>query len=121
MKVFGTGLGGLRMFSTVAGTLMLLPFYPLVRQWFGVRAAIIAGVLLAISDVAIHFSRQEFSNITTPLFLVTGFFFLFRGLRNRRTDQFRAGRLRLMLSMYFYLGGRLTPFLVVAFSATCSC
>ena len=80
------------MFAALAGTLMLMPFYPLVRQWFGVRTAIIASIFLAISDVAIHFSRQEFSNITTPLFLVTGFFFLFRGLRNRADDRFRAGR-----------------------------
>jgi sugar lactone lactonase YvrE len=114
MQVFGQGMGGLRMFSMVAGTLMVVPFYPLVRQWFGVRAAIIASIFLAISDVAIHFSRQEFSNITTPLFLVTGFFFLFRGLADRRLTNFVLAGYAHMLSMYFYMGGRLTPFMLAA-------
>lgn len=114
MKVFGTGMGGLRMFATLAGVLMILPFYPLVRQWFGVRTAMIATAFLAISDVAIHFSRQEFSNITTPSLLVFGFFFLFRGLRNMRTIEFILAGYAFMLSLYFYLGGRLTPILVIA-------
>ena len=76
MKLFGTCLFGLRMFSTLVGALMILPFYPLVKMWFGIRTAIIATLLLAFSDVAIHFSRAEFSNITTPAFLVAGFYFL---------------------------------------------
>ena len=117
MGVFGTGLGGLRMFVALAGSLMILPFYPLVRQWFGVRVAIIAAVLLAVSDVAIHFSRQEFSNISTPLFLVTGFFFFFRGLRDRRLLNFGLAGYALSLTMYFYLGGRLTLILAGAFIA----
>ena len=57
--------------------------------------------------MAIHFSRQEFSNITTPLFLVTGFFFLFRGLADRRLINFVLAGYAHMLSMYFYMGGRL--------------
>jgi hypothetical protein len=65
MKLFGTGLAGLRAFSTLAGTLIILPLYALARQLFGVRTAILACLFLAISDIAIHFSRMEFSNITT--------------------------------------------------------
>ncbi|MBF6611629.1 MAG: glycosyltransferase family 39 protein [Chloroflexi bacterium] len=114
MKVFGTSLFGLRMFSTLAGSLMILPFYFLVKIWFGTRTAIIAAILLSISDVAIHFSKQEFSNITTPLFLVTGFYFLSRGLRTKRTLDFVLAGYAFMLTMYFYMGGRLTPFLVIA-------
>jgi streptogramin lyase len=114
IKVFGAGLLGLRMFSMLAGTLMVLPVYGLARLWFGLRTAILAGVLLAISDVAIHFSRAEFSNITTPLFLSTGFFLFFRALRNKRMVEFVLAGYAFMLSMYFYLGGRLTPFLLGA-------
>jgi hypothetical protein len=115
MKIFGTGLAGLRAFSAVSGALMLLPFYFLVRRWFGVRTAVVAGVLLAVSDVAVHFSRQEFSNITTPLFLVTGFLFFFRGLSGGRTLDFVLAGYAHMSGLYFYLGGRLTPFLLAAF------
>lgn len=115
MKLFGTGLTGLRMFSALAGALIILPFYPLARQLFGVRTAILAGIFLAISDVAIHFSRQEFSNITTPLLLVTGFFLFFRGLRNRRPILFVLAGYAHESCLYFYLGGRLTPIVAVAF------
>ncbi|MDQ5858089.1 MAG: PA14 domain-containing protein, partial [Acidobacteriota bacterium] len=115
MKAFGTGLAGLRAFSALSGALMILPFYFLVRRWFGVRTAIVASVLLAISDVTVHFSRQEFSNITTPLLLVTGFLFFFRGLSDGRTLNFVLAGYAHMFSMYFYLGGRLTPILLAAF------
>jgi 4-amino-4-deoxy-L-arabinose transferase-like glycosyltransferase/sugar lactone lactonase YvrE len=114
MPFFGTGLEGVRMFATVFGSLMFLPFYPLVRMWFGVRTAIIATFFLAISDVTIHFTRIEFSNITTPACLVAGFYFLFLGLRTRRNLFFVLSGYAYMLSLYFYNGGRLTPFLLVA-------
>jgi hypothetical protein len=114
MKLFGPGLLGLRFFSAVAGSLMLLPFYPLVRLWFGVRAAIIATTLLAVSDVTIHFTRIELSNITTPLSLVLGFYFLFRGLRSRRVLEFVLSGYGFMLGLYFYSGARLTPYMLAA-------
>ena len=114
MKVFGTDLFGLRMFSAICGSLMILPFYGLARLWFGVRTAIIASLLLAFSDIAIHFSKAEFSNITTPLFLTTGFFFLFKGLTTKRNIYFVLSGYGFMLSLYFYMGARLTPFMVIA-------
>jgi 4-amino-4-deoxy-L-arabinose transferase-like glycosyltransferase len=113
MRVFGTGLFGLRMFSTLVGSLMIVPFYLLVRMWFGVRAALIASVLLAISDVAAQVSKLEFSNGTTPFFLVLGFYFLSRGLRSRRTLDFVLCGYSYLASFYFYNGGRLAPFLLL--------
>ncbi len=112
LKLFGVSLFGLRFFSTAAGLLMLLPFYPLVRLWFGVRTAIIATVLLAISDVTIHFSRIELSNILTPVSLVIGFCFLFRGLRSKRLWEFVLSGYGFMFGLYFYAGGRLNPIMV---------
>ncbi|MEO7761345.1 MAG: glycosyltransferase family 39 protein [Casimicrobiaceae bacterium] len=115
MKVFGTDLFGLRMFSATAGTLLLLPFYWLVRRWFGVRTALIGGSLLAVSDVAVHFSRLELSSITTPLFLVVGFLFFFRGLETRRALDFVLAGFGHMATLCFYFAGRLTPIMVLAF------
>ena len=115
MKVFGTGLAGLRAFSVIAGTLLPLCLYPLVRRFFGFRTAIFATFLVAISGPAIHFSRQEFSNITTPLFLVAGFFFFFKGLESRRPLHFVLAGYAHLACLYFYLGGRLTPLVAIAF------
>jgi DNA-binding beta-propeller fold protein YncE/4-amino-4-deoxy-L-arabinose transferase-like glycosyltransferase len=115
MRAFGMDLAGLRMFSALAGSLILLPLYPLARQLFGVRTAILASLFVAISDVAIHFSRQEFSNITTPLLLVTGFFLFFRGLRDGRRILFVLAGYAHVACLYFYLGGRLSPIVGAAF------
>jgi len=73
MKLFGRGLAGLRAFSVIAGALLLLPFYPLVRRLFGTRTAIAAAILLAVSGPAVHFSRQEFSNMLGNMAAFCGF------------------------------------------------
>ncbi|MEO8287333.1 MAG: PA14 domain-containing protein [Chloroflexota bacterium] len=114
IKLFGASLFGVRFFSVVMGTLMLVPFYLLVRMWFGVRTAIIATIFLTISDVTVQFTRMEASNITTPLALVTGFYFLFLGLRTRRVLPFVLSGFGFMFGLYFYAGARLTPFLIAA-------
>jgi 4-amino-4-deoxy-L-arabinose transferase-like glycosyltransferase len=114
MKVFGTGLFGLRIFSVVLGTLMIVPFYGLVRIWFGVRSAIIAAALLAVMDVSIYFGKLGLNNITTPFFLVVGFYFLFRGMKSLRTLDFILSGYGFMLTLFYYFGGRLTPFVVGA-------
>lgn len=115
MKLAGHGLAGLRLFSAICGSLILLPFYALVRALFGFRCALLAGFLLAVSDVAVHFSRVGLSNITVPLLLVTGLFFLVRGLYlSRPTSIILAGYAH-AASLYFYQGGRLTPIIGVAF------
>lgn len=115
MKFAGTGLFGLRVFSALAGVLLLAPTYLLARRWFGARVAILSAAFLAISDVAINFSRLEFSNVTTPLSLAAGFLFLFRGLRNGRLLDFLLAGFAHAAGLYFYQGGRLTPLLGLAF------
>jgi PA14 domain/Dolichyl-phosphate-mannose-protein mannosyltransferase len=115
MKVFGINLFGLRVFSVLIGTLVLIPFYLLIRQWFGVRMTLIATFLLAVSDIGIFFSKLALNNVETAFSLVAGFYFLFRGLQTRRTINFVLSGLAFMfLSLYFYYAGRLTPVLVIA-------
>ncbi|MFI5198178.1 MAG: ArnT family glycosyltransferase, partial [Thermoanaerobaculia bacterium] len=115
MKLGGTGLFGLRSFSALAGVLLIAPTYGLARRWFGPRVALLSAAFLAISDVAINFSRLEFSNVTTPLSIVAGFAFLFRGLRNGRLLSFLLAGFAHAAGLYFYQGARLTPLLGLAF------
>ncbi|MDQ5824669.1 MAG: glycosyltransferase family 39 protein [Chloroflexota bacterium] len=114
MAIFGKDLFGLRILSTILSVLMLVPFYLLVRMWFGVRTALIAGILLAIMDVSIYFGKLGLNNIMTPFFLVGGIFFLARGLRSMRSLDFVLAGYSAMLTLYFYFAGRLTPFLLAA-------
>ena len=114
MGVFGKTLFGLRILSTILSVLMIVPFYLLVRMWFGVRMALIAGILLAVMDVSIYFGKLGLNNIMTPFFLVGGIYFLARGLRSMRSLDFVLAGYSAMLTLYFYFAGRLTPFLIAA-------
>ncbi|HEX6507039.1 MAG TPA: glycosyltransferase family 39 protein, partial [Chloroflexota bacterium] len=62
MKVFGTGLVGLRSFVVFCGLVTVLFTYLLGREMFGQRGAIIAGSFMAFQSAGLIFSRQEFSN-----------------------------------------------------------
>ncbi|HKP53410.1 MAG TPA: PA14 domain-containing protein [Chloroflexia bacterium] len=117
MKIFGTGLFGLRILSALLGALMVIPFYLLVRMWFGVRMAIIASLLLSFMDVSLYFGKLGLNNIETPFFIVLGLYFFFKGVRSLKTLDFILAGYAFMLTLYFYFGGRLTPFLVIAIVA----
>ncbi|HET9495693.1 MAG TPA: glycosyltransferase family 39 protein, partial [Chloroflexia bacterium] len=114
MAVAGWNLFGLRLFAALMGTLMVLPFYGLVRMWFGVRAALIASVLLAVMGASVYFGRVGLNNIATPFFLVTGLYFLMRGLRDLRTLNFALSGFSFTLGLYYYFAGRLSPFILAA-------
>ncbi|MEO6324084.1 MAG: glycosyltransferase family 39 protein, partial [Thermoanaerobaculia bacterium] len=115
MRIGGVGVLGVRLFSAVAGLLLLVPTYLLAREWFGRRVGLVASAFLAISGVAANFSRMEFSNVTTPLTLATGFAFLFRGLRRGSLGDFLLAGYAHAAGLYFYQGGRLTPIIGVTF------
>jgi len=117
MKLAGTDLAGLRVFSALCGVLLLLPTYGLARRWFGPRVALLSAAFLAISDVAVNFSRLEFSNVTTPLSLAAGFAFFYLGLRSGRPLDFLLAGFAHAAGLYFYQGARLTPLLGLAFLA----
>ena len=114
MQVFGTDLWGLRMLSALVGSLLLLPLYGLTRLWLACEPPPSPRGPLAVSEWAIHSSKLALNNIFTPFWLVLGFFCLFLGLRTGRTLLFVLAGYALMLSLYFYLSGRLTPILLAA-------
>lgn len=112
MKLFGTGLLGLKAFSSFVGALTVIPLYGLARLWFGRRAALLCGGFLAVSEGAVHYSRIEFSNSTNPLFLALGFYLLFRALRTGHALDWVLTGYSFMGAVLFYQGGRLSPFLL---------
>lgn len=112
MKLFGTGLLGLKAFSAFVGALTVIPLYGLARLWFGRRAALLCGGFLAVSEGAVHYSRIEFSNSTNPLFLALGFYLLFRALLSGHALDWVLTGYSFMGAVLFYQGGRLSPFLL---------
>jgi SAM-dependent methyltransferase/4-amino-4-deoxy-L-arabinose transferase-like glycosyltransferase len=117
MKLFGSGLFGLRMFAVVCGLLTVAFTYLLGREMFGQRGAIIAGSFMAFQSADVLFSREEFSNTSTPALLAIAFYFALRGLRTRRHFDFVVSGLATAFNLYFYAGGRLaSPMLLALFA-----
>ncbi len=114
MKLLGTGLFGLRSFAVLCGLVTVLCVYLIAREMFGQRAAILASCFIAFQSADVIFSRQEYSNVTTPTFMTVAFYFLLRGLRTRRQLHFVLGGFAAGLSLYFFAGGRLVAPVAVA-------
>lgn len=107
MRVFGTGLFGLRTFAVFCGVVTVLLVYLLGREMFGPRVAIIASAFMAFQSASLIFSRQEFSNVTVPPLEAATLYFLVRGLRTRRYLDWVLAGYAAGLGFYYFAGGRL--------------
>jgi SAM-dependent methyltransferase/4-amino-4-deoxy-L-arabinose transferase-like glycosyltransferase len=117
LKLFGSGLFGLRMFALLCGLVTVAFTYLIGREMFGRRGAIIAGAFMAFGSAGVLFSREEFSNASTPALIAVAFYFVLRGLRTRRHLDFILSGLAAALNLYFYAGGRIAgPMLLVLFA-----
>jgi len=117
MRVFGVSIFGLRMASSIFGTLSLVPFYFLVRLLFRRQTALISTVLLAVSHWYVHFSRLGLHNILTPFFELLAFYFLLKGLRSRKKLDFVWSGLAIGFGLYTYHASRLVPLIIPVFLA----
>lgn len=97
----------------VAETIFASEEAPL-RRWSGLLAAL----MMALSYWHLNWSRYGVRAILVPLFAALTFYFLWRGLRERRRWPFLACGVVLGASAYTYQAARLLPVLiVVAFAA----
>ena len=115
MKLFGTGMIGLRILSALVGTSTVLTLYLLAREVFGIIPAQLAVALLVTTPVHLHFSRQGLNNITDAWLSPLAFFFLYRGLRRNDTLSMALAGVTLGLLQYGYLGGRVVPVIMAAY------
>ena len=103
------------MLSALSGTLAVLLVCRIGRRLFGPRAGLVAGALLAVSPLALQFSRLAGSGALTGTLWAAGFLFLFRALGARAWGDWAAAGLCFGLGFYFYPSGRLiVPVLVLA-------
>ena len=115
LKLGGIGLGVVRLPAALFGAATVLPFYGFVRCVWGRAAAIAGASIMAFSAANVHYSRMALNNITTPFFWALCFFFIMRGLRNRRPVDWTLAGLAAGLSEHFYYGTRLLPFILLGF------
>jgi len=114
-RLFGAGVPQMRLVSAVIGTLTILAFYFLARDWTDWRAAMTATALFALSRWHLTFSRIVYELILTPLVEILLFFFLLRAVREGRRRDWAAAGLCLALGLNTYTAFRVIPFAVVIF------
>ncbi|MDQ5858088.1 MAG: glycosyltransferase family 39 protein [Acidobacteriota bacterium] len=114
LRLLGDGLIALRMLSVLSGVAAVFFVYGIGRLLFGARAGLLAGTFLAVSPLALQFSRLAGESTPTGALWAGGFFFLFRCLRfGRYRDSILAG-ISFGLSLYFYPSGKLLVVLLPA-------
>lgn len=116
--LFDVSVWSLRLPSAITGTLAVVPLYFLARRWFGIRAALFAGAMYAVSHAAVHFSRIGLWNIQVLFYELLAFAALLSGVRRRRALPTALAGVVTGLALYSYTGGRLIPVIAFLFLAT---
>jgi DNA-binding beta-propeller fold protein YncE len=107
IRIFGDSMFGLRMFSAISGIVAVWYIYRTARLLWGPRAGLIAGTMLAVSPLALQFSKfANVSSATSALWAV-GFFYFFMALRYRKPSDWILAGFFWSLNLYFYPAGKL--------------
>jgi len=114
-KLFGTGVIQMRMVSAVIGTLTIVAFYFLARDWLKWDFALAATALFAVARWHLTFSRIVYELILTPFAEILVFLFFLRALKNGRIKDWAATGLCLAFGMNTYTGFRIIPILIVVY------
>ncbi len=114
-KLFGVGVTQMRMVSAVIGTLTIVAFYFLARDWLDWRFALTATALFAVSRWHLTFSRIVYELILTPFVEILVFLFFLRALKNGRLQDWALSGLCLAFGMNTYTGFRIIPILIAVY------
>jgi 4-amino-4-deoxy-L-arabinose transferase-like glycosyltransferase len=107
LRIFGDSMVGLRMLSVISGVLAVWFAYRVGRLLWGPRCGLIAGLLLAVSPLALQFSRTGSVSTPTGTLWGGGFLFLLRALRWRSWGDWVISAIFFGLGLYFYPAGKI--------------
>ncbi len=114
-KIFGVSVITLKMWSVLFGILTVAGVMLLARELFGThRAGLIAGFLYATSFWAVNFNRISFRANMLPFTLVFTFFFLFKGLREKKFHDYVLAGLFFGFGLHGYIAFRIAPAILAA-------
>jgi len=115
LRVLGITTAALRLASAMISSLTVALLYLFVRRAYGRWLAVISAIFFVSYHYAIHFGRLAINNIWDPFFALGVFYFLHRGVEEDRLGDFLAAGLMLGLAVYFYMGARLIPLLLIGY------
>jgi 4-amino-4-deoxy-L-arabinose transferase-like glycosyltransferase len=84
LSLFGPGVAGIRWLPAIMGTATVVLTYFLASLLFGRRVALLAALALAVSFWSLMYSRIGIRHISLPLFMLSSFYFFWRGLNKRQ-------------------------------------
>ena len=84
IALFGLNSFAVRLPAAVYGTLLVLVAYLLANRWFGSVGGVAAGLLLAVSPWALHYSRTGFGAATAVPVLGAGVYLFVTALERRK-------------------------------------
>lgn len=117
IKLLGPTYYTLKAASLLPAVLTLIAFYPLARELFGPRVALVALAFLAFNRWHITMSRWGWNELAPPLFHILTVYFLVRGSRTGHLGHFLLAGVFMGLGMYTYLASRLVVLAVLAYLA----
>ncbi len=114
-QLLGANWTSLKIVSLIPAILTVPAVYLLGRLLFGPLAGLSAMLLMAVSRWHLSMSRWGWNETAPPLFQVLSFFFLIRGLRDRRALDYALSGLLMGLAAYTYLSARLAAATLVLY------
>lgn len=120
VKLFGLSEFSIRLPSALAGTLLVLVTYYLVKMLKPVqhdKAALIAALLVAISPWSLQMSRGAFEGNLATLFSGLGILFFIKAINHKKLFYFIFSSIFLILSMYTFNSHRVfVPLITIGLS-----
>lgn len=111
----GANWTSLKLVSLIPAILTIPAVYLLARLLFGPLTGLAAMLLMAVNRWHLSMSRWGWNETAPPLFQVLAFYFLIRGLRERRALDYALSGLLSGLVVYTYLSSRLAVATIVLY------
>lgn len=115
LKIFGDNITSLRAVTTAAGVLSVIFVYLTARELFDHRVGVLSAFFLAVMRWNVNFSRFAMNGIFSPLFMLTMFYFLARGLKGKGSWNFAAAGVMAAVGLQSYYSFILVPPIIVLY------
>jgi len=113
--IWGQTLAAARLPSVIMGALGIPAVYLFGRELFGWRHGLVAALFMLSWPLHVFFSRLALNQTGDSLFSTLCVYFLLRGLRRGAVTDYLLCGVMLGIAQFFYLGGRLIPFIMIAY------
>ena len=112
---FGLNYLGMKMVSILPGIAAVLFLYRFGKSFWGVNVALAGAFLLGISSWQISLSRWGWDEVLLTALQIPAFYYLFRGVKTRRSFDWALSGLLFALCLYTYAASRIIALFAFCF------